>query len=805
MFPRDLRFALRSLRRSPGFALAAIVTLALGIGANSAVFSLIHGVLLEPLPYRQGEDLVVLRQQTADVDNVPFSIAEFTDYRQRARHLRLVEYHAMSFTLLSEGAPRWVSTGVVSHDFFDVLGVGAAEGRLFRAADEAQGAEAVLILSDAFWRSAFGADPGIVGRVFQMNDKPHTVVGVLPPIPQFPSEHDVYMPTTACPFRAAGQQAMHENRGAFRALTVFGRLLDGAGIDTARREAAALASSFVAEHPATYDNAAGFGAQVHALQDELTREARPMLFLLVATAALVLLLACLNVANLSLARLLRRRRELAVRASLGAGRLQIVRQLSAESLLVALGGGACGLVLAWAGLDMLRAFTARFTPRALGIELDGMVLVFTLVLAVVASLLAGVVPALAQRVVLQRVVHETARASEDARSLRSRGTLVVLQVAASVVLLVAAGLFVRSMHELQQVDPGFEPENVVGAMVPLNWTKYSQMEQRVDFFERLLAELDGHPGVVSAAVGSVTPLAQSGGMVQNFRLEGEAPADGVMPSLDLQFVGGEYFRTLGIPLVRGRLFDSRDHAEAPAVAVISRSLAERHWPGRDPLGRRVSFDDGESWIEVVGIVGDVRQYGLDQPATEGLYRPMPQTGGSNQVFVRARSATPAMAQVLRDAVVAIDPEQPIDRVMPLERTRADSLSTPRLSALLLSFFAALALAVTTAGVGSVMAWSVSRRTREIGVRMALGARAGSVLSMVLRQGLTLVAVGLVLGLVAALAAGPLLSRYLFGVASYDPLTLAGVIAVLALAATVACGLPALRAVRIDPATALRRD
>ena len=805
MIARDLRYALRSIRKNPGFSLAAILTLALGIGANTAIFSLIHGVLLEPLPYRDGEDLVVLRQSTADVQNVPFSIAEFFDYRDQAREMQLVEYHSMSFTLLGQGEPQRVSTGVVSHDFFDVLGVAPAQGRFFAEADETHGAEAVLILSHGYWQKHFGGDPGVVGRVFQMNNRPHTVVGVLPPIPQFPNEHDIYMPTSACPFRAAGQQAMFENRGAFRGLTVFGRLLDDSSVSRADSEVAGLAQRFSSEYPETYEQAQGFGASASPLQEELTKDARPMLWMLLATTALVLLLACMNVANLTLARLIRRQREMAIRASLGASRSSLVGQVTVESALLALAGAVVGLGVAYAGLELLVHFTARFTPRAIGIEINGTVLLFTLFLAVGASLLFGAVPAAGQRIPLAGVVRESSRSSASKGKLQTRGALVVLQVAASVVLLVGAGLLLRSFNALQQVDPGFDPENVISARVSLNWSKYTDRDSRVAFFDRLLDELEGHPGVVSAAIGSVTPLSQNGGNTQNFQIEGRPPEEGVSPTLDVQFVTEGLFRTLGIPLERGRLFDSRDHATSPATAVVSHSLAKRHWPNEDPIGRRLSMDGGQSWTEIVGVVGDVRQYGLDQAATQELYRPLAQTGNSNRIFVRTRAEPATMVKDLKQAVLAVDPEQPIDRLETLQDTRDASLATPKTSAMLLTLFAGLALAITATGVGSVMAWSVGQRTQEIGVRMALGAKASTVWTMVLMQGLRLVFVGLAIGLVGALAFGHLLSAYLFQTETYDPITLALVTAVLIAAAGLACGLPALRAVRIKPSVALRGD
>ncbi len=809
MLLRDIRYAVRSLLRSPGFALAAVLTLALGIGANTAVFSLLYGVLLKPLPYADDQELVVLRQHEPNVglENVPFSIPEFFDLRERSRGFEdVVEYHAMTFTLLGREEPERVSTGVVSARFFDLLGVTPVEGRTFVESDEGAGAEAVLMLSHEYWQRSFGGDPAIVGEVFEMNDRPHTVVGILPPIPQFPNEHDVYMPSVACPFRARSERQVAEDRNAFRALTVLARMGDDQQLEGVRAELTTLGEHFRGEHPDVYTEERGYVLSAVPLKEELVEQARPALWVLLATAFLVLLLSCANVANLTVARLLGRERELAVRVSMGAGRGVLVRQTLTESLVLAFAGAGLGLGFAYLGLDLLKSFLGRFTPRVVDVKLDLWVLAFTVGVAFVCALLAGALPALTTRFSTVASLREGGQSTAGLSRLRLRSLLLAAQVALAVMLLVGAGLLLRSFWQLQRVDPGFDPERVLSAQIALNWSKYTTREDIVGFYGRLMESLESHPGVVSAGAGNYLPLSSQQPSNAAFVIEGEALLENdPRPQLDLRTVTPGYFRTLGVPLVNGRLFDSRDHAEAPAVALINQSLAARYWPDRDPIGRRVSLDDGEHWMTVVGVVGDIRQYGLDQEASDELYRPLEQGGFVGRILVRTRAEPTAMARELKQALWSIDPDQPISSIETLEEVRRSSIASPRVVTMLLSLFALLALVVTTTGIGSVLAYSVSQRTQEIGIRMALGAPARRVRWMVLGQGLVIVCTGLAIGLLGSVLFGRLLSDNLFQTSPRDPATMTVVTVVLLFAAVVACWLPARRATRIEPTVALRAD
>ncbi len=802
---QDFRHAIRTLRRSPGYGLIVLLTLALGIGVNSAVFSMIRGVILRPLPYRHGDRLVYLEQPAAmaGVRNAQFSVPEMEDYRARSRAISdIVEYHSMPFILLGRGEPSRVQTGVVSANFFDVLGVTPFRGRTFRAGEDLAGAEPVLVLSHEFWHRRLGGDPDIVGRTFEMNDRIHTVVGVLPPMPQYPGENDVYMPSSSCPFRSS--EGTRQNRTA-RPLTLFGRLAPGVTLAAARRGLTQVSTTLHARYPAAYPESQGLTTTVASLHDELTRQARPTLALLFATAGFVLLLACANVANLSLARLIRRERELALRVALGAGRARLVRQVLTEGGLLALGGGAIGLVLAAATLELLKAFAARFTPRADEIALDGGVLGFTLGLSLLTGLAFALLPLWPARTNLVGALKDGGAGTSGGRTLRLRSLLVVAQVAVSVVLLIGAGLMVRSLIALQRVDPGFETERVLTMTLDLNWSRYTSSDLIRGFHARLHARLGEQAGILATASTMVFPLAGNRPMGFEFEIEGRSRGAGAgLGQGDFRSVSPDYFRTLGIPLVTGRLFTAADGPGAPEVALVNQSLARRYWGDSSPLGARISADSGRSWVTVVGVVGDVRHYGLDTQPPDELYAPFAQAPvREGSLLVRTTGDPLAMARRIEQEVQAIDPGQPVADVQSLEEIRSRSLASPRVTASLLGMFALLALVVTGAGLAGVIAFSVSQRAQEIGVRMALGAGRREVVGMILGEGMRLVLAGLALGILAATALTRLMAGLLFGVPPTDPFTFAGVALVLLGVAAAACLAPARRAATVDPMVALR--
>jgi putative ABC transport system permease protein len=808
MFRQDAGFALRMMRKSPGFTLAAIVTLGLGIGANSAIFSVVHAVLLKPLPYEHGDRLLTLEQQAprAGFLNQPFSVAEINDYRSQSHALDgLVEYHNMNFILLGRSEPERVETGVVSWNYFDVFGVKPLFGRAFRPEDEQPGAPAVLMLSYEYWIRSFGGDPTVVNKTFSMNDKPHTVVGILPPVPQYPDENDVYMPATACPFRS--RPAFIADRQS-RMMKAFGRMRPGVSVKQARADLNGVAANLRKAYPKDYPPEIDYSIATSSLEEELTHSARPTMLVLLGAAGFVLLIACANVANLNLSRMVRRERELAVRAALGAGRVRMFRQLLTESSLLALIGGGLGLLFSWGTLDLLISFAARFTPRAREIHLDATVLLFTLGVAVLTSVLSGTAPALAARETVVGGLKEGGLQSTIGRSKhRVRSLLIVVQVAVSFLLLIGAGLMLRSFANLQHVDPGFQPENVLTMQIGLDFTKYNTNDKQRAFFETFLDKIRSQSGVKSAAAAMMIPLNGNMRMTGDFQIEGQTPVPGqANPVSDFRVVSEDYFDTLHIPVVEGRVFTRADRPGTPDAAIVNRSAARHFWGTQDPIGKRFSVDSGKSWIQIVGVVGDVRQYGLDKSPVDEIYVALAQSPFLDAVVTVKTTVEPmSIAGGIIELLHGVDPNQPAARVRSLEQVRAESVAGPRLTTNLLGLFALLALAIAATGIGGVMALAVSQRKHEIGVRMAIGASPGEILRMILGQGMALALIGITVGLFGAVWLTRLLQQLLFEVAPTDPLTYGGVAVVLSLAALSACYVPARRAARVDPIVALRAE
>ncbi len=803
-FIQDLRFGARMLRRNPGFTAVAVLTLALGIGANSAIFSVVNAVLLKPLPYENGERLVVVKQGAprSGFPDVGFSVPEILDYRAQNRSFdALVEYHSMAFILLGRKEPERVQTGVVSWNFFDAFGVKPLLGRAFRADDEKPGAPAVLLLSYEYWIRSFGGDPTVVNKTFTMNDRLHTVIGVLPPLPQYPDENDVYMPTTACPFRSDPQ--MMANRSD-RMMNVFGLMKPGVSVRQATSDLNGIILNAQRTYPDVYPPSFDVAAWALSLREQLTQNARTTMLVLLGAAGFVLLIACANVTNLNLARMVKRERELAVRAALGAGRNRLFRQLLTESFLLSLAGAALGLLFAQDGIGLLVSYVARFTPRAREIHLDGTVLLFTLAVAVVVSLVSGSVAALDSREHnIGNLKEGSVQSTIGLDRRRLRNFLIVSQVAVSFLLLIGAGLMLRSFLKLQHVDPGFEPENVLTMRLNLNFTKYNTDNKRRAFYDALLDKLQTQPGVLSAAGGMTFPLIGMDPMSNDFTIEGRDSAQS-LPIGDFRIVTPGYFHALRIPLFEGRDFTRQDRPDAPVVAIVNRTAAHHFWGTQDPVGKRISTDKGKTWIQIVGVVGDVKQYGLDKDVSDEIYIPLADSPVSGVSLLIKTSVEPmSIARRIIQQIYQIDPDQPAARVQSLEQVRADSVAAPRLTANLLGLFALLALAIAAAGIGGVMALSVSQRTHEIGVRMAIGAWPREILRMILSQGLVLTTVGLVLGFLGAVGLTRILRGLLFEVTPTDPLTFVGVGAVLAIAALSACYVPARRAARVDPTVALR--
>jgi putative ABC transport system permease protein len=830
---QDIRYGIRSLRRNPGFALTIIITMALGIGANTAIFSVVNGVLLRPLPYHDGDKLVVLHHGEGDPvgNDLGFSVKDIADYRVARSFSDVVEFHNMFFNLLGRAEPERVSTGVVSANYFDVLGVQPLHGRAFVAADDAPGAPAVLVLSHRYWERSFGGDPNIVGKVFRMNDKPHTVVGVLPAVPQYPLDVDVYMPSSACPFRSA-QTTIDSRQG--RMLTAFARVRPEVTLAKSQADLDIAAAQLVRLYPKDYPES-GFRAIEVPLKHELTRNFRPTLWILLGTAGFVLLIVCASIANLLLARMVRREREISVRAALGASRARLLRQLLTESLLLAVSGGLLGLVLSAFTLKLLVTFTERFTARANEISIDLNVLFFTLGVSVVTGLIFGSISGFSKRLDMSPALREGGRSSHASQGLRT--VLIVGQVSASFMLLIAAGLTLRSLMAVQNLDPGFRMENLLTLRadmsfdrIPLTMPFPEQRRRRsvywTDFEERLKAM----PGVISVGGGGTFPLNENNPFPNGFEREFHPVASGTpQPQIAFRLATADYFAALGQPLVAGRSFTASDSVDAPRVGIINQSAARRFWGDENPIGSRIRGrpnlpgPEPGPWTTIVGVVADVRQR-LDREPLDEVYVPVRQIPQFGTTWVvHSRLTTDDATRQIKAAALAHDPELPVSNFRTLAEVRSSALAPRRVVVALIGLFGLLALVITAAGIAGVIAFSVNQRTQEFGIRMALGARRGRVLALVVREGLVLVTVGLGIGMAGALVLTRLMGAVIFApppaaeslsgqpqpltllvnVGPTDAFTYAGVALMLVVVALVACLMPARRAASVDPMVALR--
>ena len=825
---QDLRIGLRMLVRSPGYSLAATAILALGIGANTAMFSVINGVLLEPLPFRDGHDIVLVQHSAprSNVADASVSINELFAYRSRLTSVRnLVEYHQMNFTLLNEGDPDRVDTGVVSANFFDMLGIKPLAGRTFIDTDDDLGAPAVLVLTYEYWRDKFGADRSVVGRVLQMNNRPHEIIGVLPPYPQYPRRNDVYMPTSACPFRSGAEQLIAQSHRTFPALRVFGRLEDGRTVDQATAEISSIAEGFAKDYAPDYENTRGFTGQAEYLGETLVSGARAMLYTLVGITALVLLITCANVANLALARTVRRSREMALRMALGAGRARLVRQLVTESVLLSSIGGLAGLGLAWLSLDLLVGFMGRFTPRTGQIDIDGTVLAFTAVASVLTGVIFGLAPAFSTgRRLTQAIRDGGAQAGEGGGRQRARSVLVVAQVAVTFALLVGATLLLKSFYRLSSVPLGFNSESVMTASITGNFSRATTPRAFVELQHNILDRLRATPGVRAAAATNAVPQLTTQPVPPPVVIEGAAQVDGRRLEALGNAASEGFFATLEVPLLAGRDFSRSDPvqppppppntppaARPPVYAIVNQSMA-RFWNGADPIGRRftrpaqAALGDQGNWFTVIGIVPDFHLYNVDAAVAPQFFVSMHQIGGAGgRLIVRADGDPADVARTIRTTVHAVDNQIPVEELLTLDQLHGQQLATPAVTTALLAIFAVVALAVTLAGLAGLIGTSVSQRTREFGLRMALGASRFSVLRLVLGQGLTLTVIGLVLGLGGAYVFSQLVTQFLFETTRTDILVYVVTALVFIVATLVASAGPARRATGIDPLKALRTE
>jgi putative ABC transport system permease protein len=800
----DLRYALRLLLKAPGFTAIVVLVLTLGIGANTAIFSIVNGVLLKPLPFADAAQLVAI---DTTVRNEPDDTAylDFLDWRAQATTIdRMAAYATAAVTLTGRGEAASIPTAVVTADLFPLLGVAPIQGRVLTPADDARGATRTAVISETLWAQRFSRDPSIVGRAVVLDGDPIVVAGVMPARFEFPFDAEnppqIWMPIMASRFSL--QWA--DQRGA-SFLKAIGHLRSGARLPAAQAELSEIAARVNAANP--QDGRSARGVIIRPFQAMLVRNYRLALVVLFCAVAAVLLIACANIANLLLARGTARGREIAVRTALGASRAQILRQLLSESIVLAALGGVGGTLLALWGVDALVRISPLQIPRLHSVHIDQSVLAFTVVATMVTGVLCGLFPAFQlSRANPGDALKDGERGGSGAHGGRTRQGLVVAEVALSLVLLVSAGLLLRSFAMLQRVSPGFVTERAVTMQILLPQTKYPNQTSFINFYRRLEQEMRGLPGVTASAVSTTLPMTGSD-IGMGFKVEGRPVDPGVRTSAAFFGVSSDYFSTMGIRIARGRGFTERDDERAPSVIVINETMAEKYWPGEDPIGKRVTVSYNKTPPrEIVGIAADVKLSELTDARKPQMYTPFVQTPWPFlATVVRTTAAPQSAAGSLRQALARLDPEQAAGEIRTLDEYVARSIATPRFTALLVGSFAALALLLAGFGLYGVMAYSVAQRRREIGIRMALGARAADVRSLVVGQALRMGAAGLAIGLAGAVLVARVLDSLLFGVTAGDPLTFAGVSAALLAVLLIAAYLPARRATRVDPIVALRAE
>jgi putative ABC transport system permease protein len=808
-WPQDLRLALRSVRRRPGFAATVILTVAFGIAANTSIFSVVRGVLLRRLPVRDPERLVAVYSREPESDRQPFSIAGFFELQEGTRRFEeLVAWCGASANLTGVEEPIPLRAQWTSRGFFQFLGVHAALGRVPSADEEKPGAPKVVLLGDALWRSRFGADPGILGKTLTLNGQPFTVIGVLPRDFIFLAQGaDLAAPIVL-------ETDPRRDRRASGFLRVLGRLRP----ETSAAQATADLDAIVARWRTAFPDADGSkqGVRLVPLTEIVVGSYRRMLLILQAAIALVLAIACVNLANLLLARVAARRPEFALRSALGARRGDLLRQVLAESLVLALLGGLLGLGLAFAGMRLLIAAAPAQLPRASEIGMDGAVLLFNLALSIVAGLSLGLVPALQGSRAPSEGLRGGGRGQTDGKGrARTRALLVATEVGLSLLLLVAAGLLIRTLHRLQSTDPGFDARRLLAVQLSLPKSRYATPEAITAFSQRVTERFESVPGVAGAAAASLNPFTQWKASI-SFTIVGQPPLDPKeTPAANYRAVGARYFHTLGVPVLDGREIGAEDRAETLPVALVSETLARRRFSNGSALNARLRIDDQEPWreVQIVGVVGDVKSTGLESDGTADVYVPYSQTPKDVAVWlanifcvaVRVQGEPSGVAASLRREVHAIDADVAVAGIRPMEEVLGASLADRRFQTVLLELFAAAALALALSGIYAVTAFSVIERTREIGIRLSLGSGRARILRLLVGQSLVPVASGIVLGAAAALALGRVLSGLLFGVAAHDLRTFVSAMLLVVLVACAASILPAARATRIDPVRALRAD
>ena len=804
---QNLRYAVRRLKNNPGFTLVAALTLTLGIGANTAMFSIINAVLLRPLPYRDPHQLVTLSEHWPQFPTLSVSYLNFKDWRDQSHSFEAVGAVRNAVMTMTGGAEaELLPSQNVTANLFEVLGVKPELGRTFGAEEDKPGAPNVALISHSLWQRRFSSSPGVVGQGIILNNQSYSIIGVMPP------GFDVLQQTAdvILPFEPWAR-TLPDDRSWHPGILPIGRLKPGVSVEQARSELSVIAKRLEKQYPETNTNVSSL---VNSMQDQIVGNTRPALLVLTAAVGVVLLIACVNVGSLLLARAAGRRREMAVCTALGAQRSDIIRQLMAENLLLAVIGGGLGILLAWFAIPVFVRLAGSSLPRSSGVTLDANVLGFTACIALLAGILFGLAPLRhAWRFNLREALNETNRGGSATGVLRARAALVVSEVALAVLLLVGAGLLFKSFERLSQVSPGFATDHILVANVVRSPTTYSDPNVRLSFFDNLFEQVSALPGVRAAGGISFLPVTGAGSAI-HFNIQGHPPrSPQEFKIASYRVASAGYLKTLGVSLIAGRWIEDRDRERAPAVVVVNSAFARTYFPDQSPLGQHIQIgatpEASVPWMEVVGIISEVKQALATESAAE-MYVPYRQADqvlpvAAMSIVVRTTSDPLAQANALRSVAQRIDASQPITGIRSMEENVAQSIAEPRFRTTLLAAFAGVALVLAAIGIFGVMAYSVTQRTREMGVRMALGASRGRVLQLVLAHGARLTLLGVGIGVAASFLVTRYVSGMLFNVRPYDPMTLIEVAAGLVVVSLLACYVPAMRATRVSPSAALREE
>ena len=795
---QDLRYGARTLIKKPLFTIVAVVTLALGIGANTAIFSVVNAVLLRSLPYHKADQMVILFGRSPSGDDDVISQLEAEDFKSGMQSLEdLVGFQSQSVNLTGIDRPDRIRGAFVTANFFQFFNLTPTIGRTFAAGEDKQGAPKLVVVNEKMWRERLNGDPNIADRKLILNGEPYSVIGVVSADFKQPMDTEVeaWLPLAYFPGNSGKREA--------RFLFGMGRLKDGANLEQARTEATTVASQLSQAYPA--ENT-GRGAKVDSFRDRMISGVRPMLWVLFAAVAVILLIACANLANLLLARGLSRQREVAVRAALGASRWRLIRQLLTETTIISVVGGVSGVLLAYWGLRALLKLPQNFIGADQA-TLDARVFLFALAISLVTGWLFGLAPALQlARPKLQSFLREGGRGSgEGARWNRVRGGFVVFQVALSLLLLVGAGLLIRSFDRLLKVDVGFKPDNLLSLEYRLPRNKYGSSEVQWNFHRQVTEKIQEIPGVKSVTLIRGLPFSGNGGTTQITLPDRELPQKGSEPEVMFNTAMPNYFETIGIPLLRGRTFGNQDQANTPGVIVVNKMMAEKFWPNQDPIGKQVRFGDG-SQSSIIGVVGDAKHYFIGEDQRPQIYAPYSQLPGLFATLLIRTTVEPmSISEQVRQTVWKVDPDQPMWKIRTVEFLVDRSVADRKFLMTLMVIFAGLAMVLTVIGLYGVISYLVNQRTQEIGIRMALGAQMGDILRMVLKQGMLLVSAGVVLGLLACWGLTRLMEKLLYKTSATDPVTFAGLAVLLIVVALFACYIPARRATKVDPLDALRYE